>query len=249
MNRLLATLAQKWPEYILEILVLIIGIFGAIELENWNEERKERNQEIEILKGLKEEFELNLNLVNQDIEANSKVIEATVKMIALMQSELRFSNQELLDSLLFRVNAFASFDCQTGFVDDVINSGKLSLIQDIELRKKLSGLSSEIDNIEEDYVVRLEYYSYHIMPMLSRYFNMANVDRLWDFSHWSTSFKTKTIPRSNFRPKYDEIDLLELENALAYHKVNNDFVNLDEQRMRDYFIETLEIINRNIAEK
>lgn len=249
MNRLWVTITQKWPEYLMEILVLIIGIYGAFALENWNEERKERVQEKVILNGLKEEFELNLKEVNRNIEANSKVINATVQMIILMQSEQRFENQEMIDTLLFRVNAFASFDCQTGFVDDVINSGKLSLIRDLDLRKKLSGLSSEIDNIGEDYLVRLEYYSYHIMPFLSKYFNMANVDRHWDFSHWSAAYETSKIPRSYFLPKHQEIDLLELENVLAYHKVNNDFVNMDEQRMRNYFIETLEIIDRNILNK
>ena len=50
MKKLLAYFQRKWPTYLLEVIILIVGIYGAFALENWNDERKERNAEKVILK-------------------------------------------------------------------------------------------------------------------------------------------------------------------------------------------------------
>jgi Family of unknown function (DUF6090) len=57
MKKILETLKSKWAEYLLEILVIMIGILGAYALNNWNQERNDRKSEIKLLSQLHNDLE------------------------------------------------------------------------------------------------------------------------------------------------------------------------------------------------
>jgi hypothetical protein len=229
-----------------EIALVVIGILIALSLNNWKEDLDNRGEEMRILGGLKQEFEVNLAEVSRNIKLNTSTTESSIELIDLIRSENPFANYRYVDSLLYVVYMFGSFDAQTGLIDEVISSGKLSIIKDTELRGKLTSVSGLLDNLEEDYIIRSNYYMDQIIPYLSKYISLINQDQYMDFSSWSDTFKTNKLSESPFKQKYDEIDLLQLENLIAMHKLNNDFVNLDESDLRDFFMETLKIINNNL---
>ncbi|MFK7953572.1 MAG: hypothetical protein AB8B73_12055 [Ekhidna sp.] len=74
MKRILTTLSQKWPEYLLEILVITIGILGAYTLNNWNEDRKSVEKGREILVDVRENLESNTSQFKKDIGITREVI-------------------------------------------------------------------------------------------------------------------------------------------------------------------------------
>ena len=237
----------KYLKYAIgEIALVVIGILIALSLNNWKEDLDNRGEEMRILSGLKQEFEVNLAEVNRNIKLNTSTVESSIDFIDLIRTENPFDNYRHVDSLLYLVYMFGSFDAQTGLIDEVISSGKLSIIKDSDLRDRLTSFSGILDNAEEDYIIRVNYYMDQIIPYLSKYIPLVNKDQYMDFSSWSDTYKTNKLSESPFKAKYDEIDLLQLENLIAIHKLNNDFVNLNESYLRDFFMETLEIINNNL---
>ena len=246
MKQILAHLRSEWYKYLLELIVITAGVLGAFMLNGWKESLEARNEEVRILMGLKQEFEVNLSEVQRNIELNTKAVESSIRMVELIRSPEPFANQDYFDSLMWSSYMYGTFDAQTGLVDEVISSGKLSVLSDANLRNRLTSISGLLDNLEEDYTIRSGYYMDHIIYYLNKYLPLSNFDSYTDYSSWSATFKPKRLTKSPFKVKFEEIDLLQLENLYYHHKINNDFVNLDEAEINVFLTETLEIINKNI---
>jgi hypothetical protein len=68
MKKILKHFKKNWYRYGLETLVVIIGILVAFTLNNWNEQRKDRELEKEILVDLKLNLESNITLLEGRIK-------------------------------------------------------------------------------------------------------------------------------------------------------------------------------------
>jgi hypothetical protein len=93
MKRIGTTLKEKWPEYILEILVITIGILGAFALNSWNEESNREEAELKILKEIKSNLELDLI----DLNGNRKGHFENLKVLDSLKraQELQLTNEQV----------------------------------------------------------------------------------------------------------------------------------------------------------
>jgi len=72
MKKILETLKQKWADYLLEILVIMIGIIGAFILNNWHVERKDRKETEDILLTIEANLKSDIVAINMEILDGSR---------------------------------------------------------------------------------------------------------------------------------------------------------------------------------
>ncbi|MFT5229429.1 MAG: hypothetical protein ACI9EV_002583, partial [Urechidicola sp.] len=79
---------NKFSKYLLyafgEILLVVIGILLALQINSWNQQRMEDKKEVELLYGLKDEFHYNLITLAESIKGNKKVTEYCVNLTLLI---------------------------------------------------------------------------------------------------------------------------------------------------------------------
>ncbi len=73
-----------------EIALVVIGILIALQINNWNEYRKDRVKEKEILANLAENFELNIATLETDIERHHEFNRSSRIVLNVLDNRLPF---------------------------------------------------------------------------------------------------------------------------------------------------------------
>ena len=138
-----------------EILLVVIGILIALQVNTWNEHRKNQETEQKLLKALLQEFESNLEILDAAIALNESNISNSICLGDFTGPSLgNFDEKYLSDLLLGVFEKAPHFFPNQGTIEEIINSGRLSIISDQNLRKAISSWQSELDRVksQEDFV-------------------------------------------------------------------------------------------------
>ncbi len=141
MKRIIQTIKQKWPEYLLEILVIMIGILGAFALNNWNEQNKNSVKEKEYLSDVYEDFVKNkkhFELVQASMERGINVSDSLIALFPITED----SWPEFV-SVYWMPFYHITFDPINSSVESLINSGQIELIKSHPLKRLLISWSDE----------------------------------------------------------------------------------------------------------
>ncbi len=229
-----------------EIVLVVIGILIALQINNWNQQRIEDNKEVELLIGLKDEFHYNLSTLDESIKVNKKVTQSCVNLTELIRSNSIFKETEIVDQLLVVIGGFSSFDARTGISSEIVNSGKLSILKNDVLRANLVNWLTILVDADEDILFRSDNYTMNLMPFLMKRFPLANGELtkklVFDKNNYLSTYKEK----SPFEFDLSQEDLMEFENQVWHHKHNHDYVIINELNIRDFIMTTIKIIEEEL---
>ncbi len=136
----------KYLKYAIgEIVLVVIGILIALQINNWNEVRKDRLREHDILVQLKNEYNNNLGQLENKMRMRSSVVKSGITTLKYMNTPNLIPRDSVLLHLIF-INNDATFD---PIQNDLISSGNIRLIQNKELRNLLANWTSDILALQE----------------------------------------------------------------------------------------------------
>ncbi len=155
---------NKVSKYLLyaigEIILVVIGILIALQINNWNEERKNREKEKYYLNSIKTSIDLSqkeLNRVIYDAQLISSCSDTLFMLISHNKHEQL--NGVFLDSLLFISGDYSLISLNDGGIQEILNTGSLDLIQDERIRVHLASWDERMHEIrkfegETEYLAR-----------------------------------------------------------------------------------------------
>jgi hypothetical protein len=161
---------------ILEVLLVVIGILIALQVNNWTEEQKLRTIEKSVLMDLRSELYANISRLDSIINERENVLAAGRLLLEQSGPDASWDSEVNFDSLLFKIILSGwKFFPESGVVTDILNSGKLNVIQNDSLRYMISSLPADIALLnDEDDTYRLDLHGYFV-PFFSGNYAIRNV--------------------------------------------------------------------------
>ena len=138
---------SKYVKYAIgEIILVVIGILIALQINNWNENRKNRNTEIAYLENIKDDLKLNLASLETFVAERKTSVEASENILKF------FDKTESLDINDFNrycvtVMVWYPFEQHDNTYQELLNSGKLSSISNKAIKDHLQDMQTSFKRI------------------------------------------------------------------------------------------------------
>jgi hypothetical protein len=235
-----------------EIVLVVIGIVIALQIDNWNEWRQERELEQVVLKQLQEDYQSNLDQLNQKVRIRKTLIRAALGILESIDHPEEVSRDSLIANLTVLL-IDPTFD---PIENDMSSTGNLRLITNHKLKRLLSNWSADIvavREIEQDWstIIYQQYQPVVTGMGVSR--DMANhftndLDLEWQLDP-TTGMNKVAIGTSRHHTSVAEITgNKELEGLVSYAITYNSAANLESETLARRIEEILALIAGEIVE-
>ena len=209
---------NRFTKYMLyaigEILLVVIGILIALQIDTWNDNRKLNNQELELLESLQKEFTSNRDELERAIrkaQAIQKRCERILENTGNRDIKLsRYESDSLIRSGLLNI---ITFDASNGILNNIINSGRIHVLKNEKLKNFLSNWDGILNDVKEDETWAVNERNSITFPFIYKHSNYVNISQ--------NGVKNNEIT-SGFTKDYRDIyKLPEFENLVNSHRIWN----------------------------
>lgn len=192
----------KYMKYAIgEIILVVIGILIALQINNWSEQKKMDLEEKVLLSGLINDIDQDIINLKGFIKGDSLYLSANRVLLDAFKHDSIRENKELLKHNTLYASGFASFSPSKTMFNLMVTSGKINYIAADSLRNKIQ---KYYDNIKE------------VMSILK-----SNERLMFDLSISSLQYVDINSSFQLALPEYAKLELDEFDNSFFYEPIGS----------------------------
>ena len=171
---------NKFSKYFIyaigEIILVVIGILIALQVNNWNEERKSNIETNKIREELNAEFYNNRIVLNERIK-DLKIANSNVRIVLSLINKEKTKLQDVnIDSILSKSLKYGNYNPANNTINELISSGKLGLIKNNSIKENLFNWLQLIEDADEDFKNQDLQATTLLIPYLYKNVSMKNLN-------------------------------------------------------------------------
>lgn len=205
---------SKYFKYAIgEIVLVVIGILIALSINNWNENRKDARDVAIIKNNLLNEFLQNREVLDQRIALLENALDHANVLMSFMGSTKEVISQHNLDSILVQTLYYGNFNPSNSSITELLQSGKLKLIQDDTLKDRLNAWLEMLKDTNEDFKNQDLTANEQLMPYIHDHISTRNLDLAGNYK----ILTSKSVLLDDYY--FDVLNDYKFENLMATHMV------------------------------
>ena len=158
-----------------EIILVVLGILIALQLNTWNQNRLDRIQEQQILVQLLNEYENNLIQLNQKIFIRNETVSSSLKLLNYKNDQNLNVVADSFNLHLGRMILRPTFDPELGVTTELTSSGKLYLITNDSLRNNITSFPSFLSELHEEEMVTFNLTEERFNPFIMEHYQFGKI--------------------------------------------------------------------------
>jgi hypothetical protein len=132
-----------------EIILVVIGILIALQINNWNEDRKNSIKEKQFLTSFKNDLLTNINELERVIEKSEFTSMNADTVLMIHKNEIQ---EAPLDKLIMQImfgSGFTVYTSREGTMKDILGSGSLDIIKNDSIRLAIGSWEGNLKILRE----------------------------------------------------------------------------------------------------
>jgi len=209
---------NKFSKYLLyaigEIFLVVIGILIALQINNWNQNRVNKNEEKYITAKLHKDFKENKKQLEVYVANFKNEMNANLELMKLIGESKEVLLKHNLDSLFYEAFGASELAFADNTIKNIMQSGQLNLLRNEDITLLLYKWN-ELSEIRKIRINKLDDWSNDkFIPYLLTKISFKEMDAL---SNYEWTGKSKIKP--DYHPLFQEIEFENfLDNYLWYHQ-------------------------------
>ncbi len=236
----------KYLKYAIgEIVLVVIGILIALQINNWNQQRIQNKEEQVALVNLTQDFEYNYRTLDSILIETKENIGTQFLILNHTGNKPKSMTRVEFNTSLNDLNDINEFYPRNGYLDDLVNSGSLGIIRNQKLRNKLSSWNPAFDYIKSR-EKELEIARDRVSIMIIEKASWLNADAVSS----AETVKNNVFPNSGFDiDNRNLLDELAFENNTENIIYQNDKLTLSHEKGLSLITQILELLEKEIKKK
>ena len=187
-----------------EIILVVIGILIALQINNWNENRQNKKRINSFIEKLKLQNRNNITKIDENIALFQNKYKTSIRLLSIIGSENTSSIDAKIDSLIGANFSDYHLNLDLNVINEGRENGDLALLPSSKLRQALYNLTTENAAIIERERITNEDLNLLFVPYLNKNYNFRNRSPLKNIG------KSKLYTNDNFKLLSDQ----EFENYI-----------------------------------